>query len=161
MTSKSVLLDTSFFLRFLNDEDPLYANADGYFRYFLEQDVTMLISTISIAEYCVGGDINELPLKNLQILPFNVSHARRTGEFARIVFRYRNKLDLTNRMIIPNDTKLFAQADTEASVQHYLSSDSESQKIYGLLRSQNAGPKFEFLNLNVPPSEAFGILDLR
>ena len=161
MMPKSVLLDTSFFLRFLNDEDPLYNHADGYFRHFLREETTMLISTISIAEYCVGGDINELPLKNLQILPFNVGHAKRTGEFARLVFRHRNKLDLTNRAIIPNDTKLFAQADTEAAVLYYLSSDNESQKIYGLLRSQNAGPKFEFLNLNVPPSEAFGILDLR
>lgn len=161
MTPKSVLLDTSFFLRFLNDEDPLYTHADGYFRYFLQQEMIMLISTISIAEYCVGGDISELPLKNLQILPFNIGHARRTGEFARLVFRHRNKLDLTSRMIIPNDTKLFAQADVESSVLYYLSSDAESQKVYGLLRSQNAGPKFEFLNLRTPPSEAFGILDLR
>jgi len=161
MTPKSVLLDTSFFLRFLNDEDPLYANADGYFRHFLQEGMTMLLSTISIAEYCVGGDISELPLKNLQILPFNVMHAKRTGEFARLVFRHKNKLDLANRMIIPNDTKLFAQADVEASVLYYLSSDTESQKIYGLLRSQNASPKFEFLNLTIPPSEAFGVLDLR
>ncbi|ADB41676.1 type II toxin-antitoxin system VapC family toxin [Spirosoma linguale] len=158
---RSVLLDTSFFLRFLNDENPLYANADGYFRHFLREEMTMFISTISIAEYCVGGDISELPLKNLQILPFNVSHARRTGEFARLVFRHRNKLDLVNRMIIPNDTKLFAQADIETNVFYYLSSDAESQKVYGLLRTLNAGPKFDFLNLNVPPSEAFGLLDLR
>lgn len=123
--------------------------------------MTMLVSTISIAEYCVGGDINELPLKNLQILPFNVGHARRAGEFARVIFRHKNKLDLTSRMVIPNDTKLFAQADMEAGVLYYLSSDTESQKVYGLLRAQNAGPKFEFLNLNIPPSEAFGILDLR
>ena len=161
MMPKSVLLDTSFFLHFLNDEDPLYANADGYFRHFLRENMTMLVSTISIAEYCVGGDISELPLKNLQILPFNIDHARRAGEFARLVFNHRNKLDLTDRAIIPNDTKLFAQADIETAVLYYLSSDSESQKVYGLLRSQNAGPKFEFLNLTVPPSEAFGILDLR
>lgn len=40
MMPKSVLLDTSFFLRFLNDNDPLYANADGYFRHFLREDMT-------------------------------------------------------------------------------------------------------------------------
>lgn len=157
----AVLIDTSFFLRFLNDQDPLFANADGYFRYFLQHDKTMLVSTISVAEYCVKGDVQDLPLRNLQILPFNVSHARRCGEFARNVFSHRNRLDLTNRAIIPNDTKLFAQADVETAVQYYLSSDAESQKIYGLLRTLNVGPKFEFLNLRVPPSEAFGILDLR
>lgn len=157
----TVLLDTSFFLRFLNDQDPLYANADGYFRYFLQHETTMLISTISVAEYCVKGDLQDLPLRNLQILPFNVGHAQRCGEFARVVFSHRNQLDVINRTIIPNDTKLFAQADVEAGVQYYLSSDTESQKVYGILRTQNAGPRFEFLNLRVPPSEAFGILDLR
>lgn len=87
MTHKSVLLDTSFFLRFLNDESPLYKNADNYFRYFIQHEITMMISTISIAEYCVGGDIHELPLKNLQIVPFNLDHSKRTGEFARIAFQ--------------------------------------------------------------------------
>lgn len=28
----SVLLDTSFFIRLLNDEDPLHSNALGYFQ---------------------------------------------------------------------------------------------------------------------------------
>lgn len=161
MINKSVLLDTSFFLRFLNDEDPLYSHADGYFRYFIREGINMHISTISIAEYCVRGAISELPLKNLQILPFNVSHAQRTGEFARTVFAHKNKLDLTNRVLIPNDSKLFAQADTEPSIAYYLTSDTESQKIYNLLYSQPAKPRFQFLNLRIPPGEAFGMLDLR
>ena len=90
MTHKSVLLDTSFFIRCLNDNDPLFKNADGYVRYFIKEEITMMISTISIAEYCVGGDIYELPLRNLQIVPFNLDHSKKTGEFARIVFQ--NKL---------------------------------------------------------------------
>lgn len=97
----------------MNDIDPLFKNADGYFRYFIQQEITMIISTISIAEYCVGGDVHELPLRNLQILPFNLDHSKRTGEFAKIVFQNKGKLKLKERNIIPNDTKLFAQADTE------------------------------------------------
>lgn len=84
---KAVLLDTSFFLRFLNDKSFLFNNADGYFRYFLHNEIKMYISTISIAEYCVGGTINELPLKNLQVIPFNLNHSKRTGEFAKLVFQ--------------------------------------------------------------------------
>jgi hypothetical protein len=158
MTHKAVLLDTSFFLRFLNDTDPLFKNADGYFRYFLEKEIVMLISTISIAEYCVGGDVHELPLKNLQIVPFNLDHAKRTGEFAKIVFQQKNKLQLKERNIIPNDTKLFAQADMEKSVEFYLSSDVESFKIYKLLK-EHTTPKFQFLDLNTPHSQTFGIFD--
>jgi len=78
----------------------------------------MLISTVSIAEYCVVGDVHELPLKNLQILPLNLGHAKRTGEFAKIVFQHKSKLNLKERNIIPNDTKLFAQADVEKSIEN-------------------------------------------
>jgi hypothetical protein len=159
MIHKSVLLDTSFFIRFLNDEDPLFTNADGYFRYFLKEEITMMISTISIAEYCVGGDIYELPLKNLQIVPFNLDHSKKTGEFARIVFQNKGKLKLNERNIIPNDTKLFSQADCEKTVEYYLSSDSESMKIYNLLK-QVTKPKFIFIDLQTPYNETFGILDL-
>jgi hypothetical protein len=158
MTHKSVLLDTSFFLRFLNENSSLFKIADGYFRYFLEKEITMLISAISIAEYCVGGDVHELPLRNLQILPFNLDHAKRTGQLAKIVFQNKGKLKLNERNIIPNDTKLFAQADSEKSVEFYLSSDTESLKIYNLLK-QETKLKFQFLDLNIPHSQAFGLLD--
>lgn len=155
-----VLLDTSFFLRFLNEDDPLFKSADGYFKYFLEKEMPMVISTISIAEYCVGGDIHELPLRNLQILPFNISHAKRTGELARVVFQNKNKLQVTQRNIIPNDSKLFAQADSEMSIAHYLTSDIESKKIFDLLISEGVKPNFQFIDLNTPFHELFGVLDL-
>lgn len=159
MMHKSVLLDTSFFLRFLNESDPLFKNADGYFRYFIKEEISMIISTISIAEYCVGGDLHELPLRNLQILPFNLDHSKRTGEFARIVFHNKGKLKLNERNIIPNDTKLFSQADCEKSVEFYVSSDSESLKIYNLLVVES-NPKFQFIDLKIPYHEIFGLLDL-
>lgn len=159
MTHRSVLLDTSFFLRFLNDNDPLFKNANGYFRYFIKEEITMMISTISIAEYCVGGDIYELPLRNLQIIPFNLDHSKRTGQFAKIVFLNKEKLKLNERNIIPNDTKLFSQADCETTIEYYLSSDSESLKIYNLLK-EKTNPKFIFIDLKVPHYETFGTLNL-
>lgn len=154
-----VLLDTSFFLRFLNDSDPLFTNADGYFKYFLEKEIAMVISTISVGEYCVKGDIHELPLKNLQILPYNLDHAKSAGKFARAVFEHKGKLQLTNRNIIPNDTKLFAQAYTEQGISLYLSSDTESLKVYNILHKQ-IPQTFQFIDLTTPYTETFGILDL-
>jgi len=159
MMHKAVLLDTSFFLRFLHENSALFSNADGYFKYFLQNDIKMFISTISIAEYCVGGDINELPLKNLQIIPFNLDHSKKTGEFAKIVFQNKNKLQIRERNLIPNDTKLFATADIEKSIEFYLSSDIESHKIYRLLK-EHLNPKFQFIDLNIPFGETFGILNL-
>ncbi len=161
MMPKAVLLDTSFFIRFLNETDPLFKNADGYFRFFLQQEITMMISTISIAEYCVGGNVHELPLRNLQIIPFNLDHSKRAGEFARIAFSAKRNgiMDVLNRNIIPNDTKLFAQADCEKPILFYQSSDSESQKVYNALRQVRA-LNFQFLDLKSPYNETFGLLDL-
>jgi hypothetical protein len=156
---KSVLLDTSFFLRFLNDKDPLFKNADGYFRYFVQKEIKMMISTISIAEYCVGGDVHELPLRNLQIVPFNLDHAKRAGEFAKIIHQNKGTLQLRERILIPNDTKLFAQADCENSVELYLTSDSDSEKIYNQLR-KGTSTSFQFIDLHIPHTQTFGLLDL-
>ena len=155
----AALLDTSFFLRFLNDEDPLFSNADNYFRFFLQSDIAMIISTISVAEYCVGGDLSELPLKNLQILPFNLLHSKRTGELARIAFERRKKgeLKISSRNIIPNDTKLFAQADCEKTINIYLSSDTGSKKIFDQIKRETE-LKFQFVDLSVPYHETFSIL---
>jgi len=122
----SVLLDTSFFIRLLNDEDTFHENAKGYFKYFLDNDIIMKISTISIAEYCVSGRISELPLKNV--------------------------------FIIPNDSKLFAQADVDNSITHFITSDKRSQATFRLLKNKTI-PKFEIIDICIPHNQAFGILD--
>lgn len=156
----SVLLDTSFFIRLLNEKDDLHENAVGYFKYFLENDVALKCSTISIAEYCVRGSYDELPWKNLQVIPFNFNHGIKTGEYARIVFEEKELLSLTNRNIIPNDTKLFAQADLDKSISHFITSDSECQKIHQLLKEKSR-IRFDIINLGTPFSETFGVLDLK
>lgn len=157
----SVLLDTSFFIRLLNDEDRLHQNARGYFRYFLENEIIIKFSTISVAEYCVKGKIDELPLKNLQIIPFNLDHARRAGEFANAIFEEKKiaKVDLKPRTIIPNDSKLFAQADTDKTILYFITSDSISQGMMSLLK-HTLNPKFEIIDINSPYHEVFGLLDL-
>lgn len=89
---EGALLDTSFFLRFLNEKDPLFNNADKYYKYFLQKEIRLFISTISIAEYCVGGSVDQLPLKNLIVLAFNIEHAEKAGEYAQILYEARRNL---------------------------------------------------------------------
>ncbi len=158
----SVLLDTSFFVRLLNDEDRLHNNAKGYFRYFLENEIILKVSTISIAEYCVRGVIDELPLRNIQIIPFNLDQAQRTGEFAKVIFE-ENKLSkekLEPRAIIPNDSKLFAQADLDKTITYFVTSDGRSKNTLATLRKQ-IDPKFDIIDIASPYNETFGILDLQ
>jgi hypothetical protein len=157
MDDNCVLLDTSFHIRLLNDQDPLHKNVLGFYQYFLEKEIRLKCSTISIAEYCVRGKIEELPLKNLEIIPFNITHAVKAGEFANIVFTHKNTLNLGNRLIIPNDNKLFAQAHTEKEITRFATSDVECIKIYELLK-QNFVLDFEIINIRNPYTNELGTL---
>lgn len=157
----SVLLDTSFFIRLLNDEDPLHKNAVGYYKYFLENDIILKVSTITIAEYCVLGKLEDLPLKNIQILVFNLKEAEKTGEFAKILFREKkiSEESLSPRAIIPNDSKLFAQADFDKTITYFVTSDVRSKKKLALLK-KGINPKFDIISIDIPFNVTFGILDL-
>ncbi len=154
---KGVLLDTSFFLRFLNEADPLFGNADGYFKYFVDHETPMFLSTIVVAEFCVGGTIDQLPLKYMRMLPFNVDHAIRAGAF-RAAFR-GHSVAPGERVLITNDTKLFAQADTTPEISHFLTSDDGCGKKLERLKEAGASPKFAVLSIRRPLSEVLGELD--
>jgi len=161
MPDDGVLLDTSFFIRFLNEEDPLFEKADKYYQYFLQKEFRLFISTISIAEFCVGGAIDQLPLKNLLILPFNIDHAKKAGELGRILYNVRKsgELIISERPIIINDAKLFAQAEVEPNIKYFVTSDSRSQSLYESIKSK-ISIKFSFIDIKTDHTEAFGILDL-
>jgi predicted nucleic acid-binding protein len=160
MERSDVMLDTSFFIRLLNEQDPLHENVLQYYKYFLQNDFVLKTSTISIAEYCVKGEIDELPLNDIQIVPFNINHAIKAGNLAAFVFQNKDLLNLPDRKIIPNDTKLFAQADTDEQIQKFATSDVECIKVYNLL-NQNRKLKFDIINIRNPYNEVLGILDLK
>ncbi|MGZ3862361.1 MAG: hypothetical protein ACXVPN_03410 [Bacteroidia bacterium] len=122
----------------------------------------MKISTISIAEYCVLGQHEDLPFTNLQVLPFNFDDSKKAGEFAKIIFEEKGieRESLKPRAIIPNDSKLFAQADVDESITHFVTSDTRSGAVIKILKNRTA-VRFDFLDINTPYHEAFGVLDLK
>lgn len=129
--SDAVLLDTSFFIRLLNKKEKLHENAKGYYRYFLDNEYTLKISTISIAEYCVIGERSDLPFKQVMVSPFNIDEAEQAGHFAHILFRHKQEFKKKGlpRILIPNDTKLFAQAHCNADVMYYVTADTRSKTL--------------------------------
>lgn len=158
---EGVLLDTSFFLRFLNEKDPLFTNAEKYYQFFLEKKIKMFLSTISIAEFVVGGSVDQLPLKNLIVLPFNVTHAVKAGTFARVLFDMRKDKSLVvdERSIIINDAKLFAQAHCETGIKYFVTADTRSISLYNGIKSKN-NLDFMFVDMRENYSDIFGLLDL-
>jgi predicted nucleic acid-binding protein len=154
--SIKVLADTSFFIRLLKEIDPLHANAKSYYKYLLDHSGIILCSTIAIAEYCVKGKLEELPLKTIQVVPFNVTHAEQAGEFARICFDAGVKV--SERGIIANDCKMLAQAEVEKT-QFFLTSDSRARSLFDTI-AKIAGASFRFVDISVPVVDAFGSLAL-
>lgn len=163
MEQNCVLLDTSFFIRLLNEEDSLHNNALGYFRYFLEHDFVIKISTIAIAEYCVRGEVSELPLKNMLIVPFNFDHAQRAGKMIAEVYaeKKRRGATIAPRAVVPNDTKMFAQADVEPDINFYGTADVECKKVYKIIESAEGKLSFDFIDITIPYTTFFGLLDFK
>lgn len=160
-SSLGVLCDTGFLIRLNQPNDPLHENARGYLRYLLANDCPVFVSTIALAEYAVRDRIENLPMRYFRVLPFNIDHAQKAGEFAQSVFSQRDQIpdDITQRVIIPNDTKMFAQADVTPSITHYLTADQRCEVVYRLVAKQTE-PRFQILSLRVPHHQAFGELDL-
>lgn len=146
MEQNCVLLDTSFFIRLLNEEDPLHENAFGYFRYFLEHDFVIKISTIAIAEYCVRGDVSQ-----------------RAGKMIAEVYaeKKRRGATIAPRAVVPNDTKMFAQADVEPDINFYGTADVECKKVYDMIKTSEGKLSFDFIDITIPYTTFFGLLDFK
>lgn len=155
---ESALLDTSFLIRLLSESNPLHEIAIHYYEYFLQEGNEMKVSTISIAEYCVKGSVDELPLRNLKVVPFNINHAIVAGKFAKIVFEQKRSKSIIfeNRNIIPNDSKLFAQAHCENSIKYFVTSDTEALKVMNTIGQNIEGRlSFEHIDIHKDCAESF------
>lgn len=156
-----VLCDTSYFIRWAKADDPLHPAAHAYLKYLVEGGHTLHVSTIALAEYAVRDAIANLPLRYFRVLPFNVDHAQRAGEFTRAVLEARGSMpeQITQRVIIPNDSKMFAQADVLPDITHFLTADAECERVYRALKTKE-NPRFQFVHLSTPWHQAFGQLDI-
>ena len=142
---KAVLLDSGFLIRLMNPDDPLHRVALDFFKKYITCGVTCKVSTIALAEYGVKGDLRFLPARYLQYVPFLYSHAEVAAEFMREVVEAKQKRGavIQPRVVIPNDTKMFAQASADPDVFAFVSADSEAKKVYDLLENAN----FEFVDI--------------
>jgi predicted nucleic acid-binding protein len=156
-----VLCDTGFLIRLNKHQDPLHAHARGYLKHLLAGDHRIYVSTIALAEYAVRDKIENLPMRYFRVLPFNIDHAQKAGEFASTVFTQRDQMaeEITQRVIIPNDTKMFAQADVTDAITHYLTADKKCEIIFRLIQKTTPA-RFQILPLEIPHHQAFGELNL-
>ena len=129
----SVLLDTSFLISLSDPTRTHYAAAVQYYKECVHRQVPMYLSTIVISEFQVKQAINDLPLRNFVVLPFNVDHAMRCG----LIIRQMTRDPDDDRVRVKDDFKLLAQCDCEA-MSHLISEDASTLAKY-LDRARDAG----------------------
>ena len=125
----------------------------------IEHEMPLYISTIAVAESCVQGNFNSIPWRNLRILPFNLLHAKTAGSLCAVAFRKKKErgANFTQRQIVPNDTKMFAQAHSESFIHYFISADSEAKKVYDLINNEEQ-LRFNFIDIRTPFNITFSEL---
>ena len=118
-------MDTSFLISLVDQNRPHHSSAAQYYRLSLEQQVPMYLSVIVAAEFAIKQALDELPLKQFRILPFNISHAVRSADF----WRQLGRDDGDSRAVVRDDFKLLAQADKE-SISIILTEDAKTLHKY-------------------------------
>ena len=129
----SVLLDTSFLITWSDPARANHAAAMAYYRVCVRRQVPMYQSAIVISEFQVRQAINDLPLRNFVVLPFNVDHAMRCG----LIIRSMTRDPEDDRVRVKDDFKLVAQCDCE-SISHLFTEDASTLAKY-LNRARDTG----------------------
>ena len=128
-----MLLDTSFLISLSDPSRAHHAAAVQYYKECVHRQVPMYLSTIVISEFQVKQAINDLPLRNFVVLPFNVDHAMRCG----LIIRQMARDPEDDRVRVKDDFKLLAQCDCEA-ISHLISEDASTLGKY-LDRARDSG----------------------
>jgi predicted nucleic acid-binding protein len=119
----SALLDTSFLISLTNQTRETHDIAHQYYKYMIEQKITLFLSSIVVSEFCVRQPITDLPLRNFKILPFNVPDAI---ESADIYNKLKGNLQGNDsRTVIRNDINIIAQA-IKANIPVVLTDDART-----------------------------------
>lgn len=121
----SILLDTSFLITLADPARPNHPTALRYLREALAQGAPLYLSAIVASEFQVKQAVTDLPLRNLQVLPFNIDHAMTAGNLMRVLQRDPGD----DRAAVKDDVKLLAQMVCE-SISHILTEDRNTLAKY-------------------------------
>ncbi len=153
----NVMLDTSFCIRLMDNTDSLHQHALDYFRYFLNEKISIHLSTIAVAEYAVGDDPKNLPLDKIRLETFDFRDAETAGFLHKTVRGNQSNIKSFNRRIITNDIKILAQIHTK-SIDAIISKDIESYKAFIQPLTKAGLINVRFLDLTIPLNTVLGQL---
>lgn len=98
-------MDTGFLITIFDEQRPDHATAQAMYHFFIDHQFLLYLSSVVVSEFCVRGDIKQLPLGNFLPLSFDLYDGVLAG-----------KLNFTNflnpddqRSSVKDDVKLLAQ----------------------------------------------------
>ncbi|EIJ38576.1 hypothetical protein JoomaDRAFT_1562 [Galbibacter orientalis DSM 19592] len=154
----NVLLDSSFCIRLLKRDDEFHQNCIDYFKYFIENNIEMYLSTIVVSEYSVGDDPeNLLSLNSFRLLEFDFTDAKFSGKFLALLKNIGKFGDFGERKVVINDIKLFAQIYNR-KIDAYITKDIKSLKKMIEPLKQEFNLKFEVIDLTTSLNSKLGRL---
>ncbi len=118
----SVLLDTSFLISLVDNKRNNHKVAKQYYKYILEENISIYFSSIVASEFAIKQPITDLPLKSFRPLPFNLPHSIKAAEVWNLLDG-RDSGD--NRSVIKDDMKIIAQALKE-DIEFVLTDDART-----------------------------------
>jgi len=125
--AKSVILDTGFLISLGDGDRSFHKAAVLYYEYFLKNQITMYLSTIVIGEFSVKEDIQDTPLRNFTILPFNYNDAVKCGNLNAIAWRKHEGIG--QRDFVKDDFKIIAQAVVN-DIDFLITEDNKTMRAY-------------------------------
>ncbi len=121
----AILLDTSYVISLADPQRRHHDTAQQYLREALRRGVPLYLSVIAVSEFHVKQAVTDLPLRNFEVLPFNIDHAMMAGQLMRNLRREAGD----ERDAVKDDVKLIAQAVCQ-SLTHILTEDAQSLVKY-------------------------------
>ena len=121
----AILLDTSYLISLADPNRSHHETAVSYLREALRHGAPLYLSAIAASEFQVKQAVTDLPLRNFEVLPFNIDHAMTAGLLMRDLQRDAGD----ERSAVKDDIKLVAQAICQ-SLTHILTEDAETLVKY-------------------------------
>lgn len=107
MTTRPIMLDTSFLIAYADPDREFHSVAKQYFREAIRLQLPMLLSTLVVAEFERRQQLSTLGLGNFRIMPFNFDDGQEAARLAELLFP---KDAGNDRVCLATDVKIVAQA---------------------------------------------------
>lgn len=141
--NKSVLLDTCFLISLVDDSRENHAKAVEFYKYFIDERIAMILSSIVTSEFCVKQEFTDLPLSNFKMLPFNIPDSYNITSIFGSFFSDNYP---QCRVAVKDDYKITSQCSFN-KIDYFITEDS---KFYKKLSDLRQDGKIKFKPLFLP-----------